>query len=461
MRNSLWYKRIPTLLGIFLLAIGIATVTWLINSGTFFETRATPTYTPQQIRISNLSDTSFTVSYTTAEPVLGTLRVGTTPEGDGVALDDRDQQSGTPQAYSVHHITVKNLEPQTTYYFSILSADTVFLDGDTAFNVETLSPVTTQPSQQQPIVGKIALSDGSTNENVLIYLVSDDTQVLSVLPKQDGSFILPLNAVRTKNNVTYATFTPQTIIKLFATSGATASNVTVLTSQINPVPQITLGNNFDFTLNEAPLNASPSATSPTDTESFPSFSATEVNEDEPRIETPIEDEAFSDQQPSFGGTALPGEDVEILIQSNHEIQTTIQANNDGTWSYRPDTKLEPGEHTITVKTRTSEGIIKTIQRQFTVFAEGSQFIEPSVSPQAPTPTISIAADPTITPTPTIEPTATPTATPTLAFSPAPSTTIVPPPGDPGSSALQILGIMASITIGGGIFIFFMTKGKAI
>lgn len=90
MRASLWYKRIPTLLGLFLLGAGLVTVSWLINSDTLFLTKASPPYTPENIRITNLSDTSFTISFTTATPVLGTLSYGTSPTGGNVALDDRD-----------------------------------------------------------------------------------------------------------------------------------------------------------------------------------------------------------------------------------------------------------------------------------------------------------------------------------------------------------------------------------
>ncbi len=465
MNRSLWNKRIPTILGVILLGVGLFSVTWLVNSGALFLTKAAPEYAPENIRITNLSDTSFTVSYITKEPVIGTLSYGESTSLGKVALDDRDQQSGTPQPYLTHHITVKNLSPNTKYYFSITSADKTFLDKDMPFVVQTLSPLSDKPPSQPPIVGKVVYPDGTTDNNVIVFLVSDNAQVISTLTKKDGSFVLPLNAIRTKDHTSYLQLQSNTVIKLLVKSPSDESRVSLLGSQINPVPQITLSNNYDFTTTFEPLsdNLSSESASQSLKENFPSFTATEALPTEPRILVPKNQETFSDQQPEFEGTAPPGSEVEIEINSQTAIKTTIKADTKGIWSFRPQQKLEPGEHTITIKTKDENGILRVIKRSFTVYAQGSQFTEPSVSPQEPTPTPTLTPTPTPTqqPTPTETPTPTlitPTSTPKIDLSPTP--TLPPPQESPGSSMVILSGIIATLTAGVGLLLFILSRGKA-
>lgn len=452
MRNSLFNKRIPTLLGIILLGVGIATVSYVVSSGALFTIQATPDYAPENIRITNISDTSFTVSFTTTVDVLGTLSYGTEPTLGKVALDDRDQQAGTPSPYRVHHITLKNLSANSEYFFSITASDKTFLDEDKPFQVQTLAPLTSNPPKQAPIVGKATHADGTTDDNIIVFLVEDTTQAYSVLTKEDGSYVLPLNAIRTKDFSSYAAFNENTLLQMLLLSNNASSRATLLASQINPVPPITLSNNYDFTTGIEAKTPTQVASSSGEDTTFPVFSATEVGGvNEPKILSPKQEEGLNDQQPSFEGTALPNEQIEILIESENEIRETITAGASGDWTYRPSEKLEPGEHTITIKTKDSGGVLRTIKRSFTVFAQGSQFTEPSVSPSQTTPT----PTPFATPTPTLV--ATPTATPTI-ISTSPTSTIVPPPEDPpGSSSIVLSAIIAFLGLSGGLLLFNLTK----
>ncbi len=461
MQNSLLHKRIPTLFGLLLLIAGFFAINYAVNHTVFFITQASPTYTPEEIRVTNLTDTSFTISYVTQDSVLGTLTYDTTPTGNKVALDDRDQQSGTPQPYLTHHITVKNLSPDTTYYYSILSSNKTFLDKDKPFSVKTLTSLTEDPSRQTPIVGTVANPDGSHDNNTIVLLVTDGAQTLSTLTKSDGTFIMPLNALRASDFSKYISFTPDSLIKLLVENPKGKATVSVLASQINPVPLITLNNSYDFTTSvQGEISPVPIASNSADTASFPSFSATEAGPKEPAIASPDRNEELHDSQPQFEGTALPNTEVQIEIHSNDPISTTVTSNSNGSWSYRPPTKLDPGEHTITIKTKNSQGILQTITRNFTVFAEGSQFTEPSVSPVQPTatPLPEITITPTPTPTLTPTPIASPTATPIL----VPSDILTQPPQpittSPGSSITIISGILGTLAIGAGALLLLIARG---
>ena len=294
MRQSLWQKRIPTLLGLILLGVGLVTASYLANSGALFITRATPAYQPENIRLTNLSDTSFTVSYTTAEKALGTLSYSSGREGNKVALDDRDQSNGNPRPYFTHHITVKNLEPQQNYTFTITSSDKTFFDeNNKPFRVTTLKPLAQIPPNQPPIIGKITVPDRGLVTDTLIFLVSDNTQILSVQPKEDGSFILPLNSLRESTLENYLTLKDDSLIKMLVTDGKLTSHIRLRASQINPVPLITLSQNYDFTINTQPLTQTPIASESGEDVSFPSFSANQPTTlfRQPEILSPEKEEA--------------------------------------------------------------------------------------------------------------------------------------------------------------------------
>jgi hypothetical protein len=76
MKKTIWDKRIPTLLGILLIAIGIGLTSFLVNQGVVLTGHASPSTSPQNVRITNITDNSFTVSYNTDGDVIGSLNYG-------------------------------------------------------------------------------------------------------------------------------------------------------------------------------------------------------------------------------------------------------------------------------------------------------------------------------------------------------------------------------------------------
>ena len=120
MRSTIWSKRIPTLLGILLIVIGIGITSYLVKTGAILTSKAGPSETPENVRISNISDTSFTLSYTTQASVIGSLNFGKDKNLGQIALDERDKE-GSLKEHKIHYITVKDLGTSTNYYFSITS----------------------------------------------------------------------------------------------------------------------------------------------------------------------------------------------------------------------------------------------------------------------------------------------------------------------------------------------------
>lgn len=457
---NLLNKKIPTILSFFVLIFGVIVTTILVKQGVIFFGHAAPSDIPQDIRITNISDTGFTVTYTTSANVIGTVTLisNTKPQ---VILDDRDQQAGVPKPYNVHSISVKNLTPQTAYSFTILSGSTTYQDGNKPFTLTTQQKITDTPTEQTPLAGKILLPDGTVPAETILFVTTTNGQLLSTLLNPSGLYILPLNTMRTKDFSSLVKFTSDSILQILATNGSISSHATVGMGSINPVPAITLSQDYDFTLSTKPIPTG-SATK------FPSFDAQTNNSytATPEIITPKTNESFTDQQPQFTGTAAPGSSVTVVIHSDEKIQTTIKADATGTWTFRPSTPLSPGQHTITITAPDQFGILRTIVQSFTVYAAGSQ-VNQSATPSATlTPTSIPTQTPTSAPIPTLQQ-STPTAQPTLITSTPPTTkggiVITQKPTLPptGSNTITVVSIAGIATTAIGILLFLVTSGATL
>jgi hypothetical protein len=463
MRESIWNKKIPTILGILAITIGVGITTFLVNQSTLFKSNASFSDQPKNVRITNITDTSFTVTYATDGQVPGSLNYGKDKTLGQSGLDDRDQQTGNLSNYNIHNITVQRLSTQTQYFFTITSGQANYSNDNQPFMVTT-GPTLSSPSNQGPITGKIILPDGTAPSEALIYITLDGAQVISTLIKSDGSYILPLNSLRTTDSSAYYSFANDANIKILATGNSLSSNASLSLSQAHPIPTITLSKNYDFKTGESPT------TIPLSLESFPSFTSTSSAKTSPDILTPKENQSFTDQQPLFKGTGLPKQNVQIVIHSDSPTQATVTTDANGNWSYRPTTPLTPGNHTIAITTRNSSGILQTITQSFVVYAAGQQTNPPAPS-VTPTPSISLTPTLTPSPSPTAIPTLTPTVTPTVVpfktatstptIIPSPSLTqtkggvIISPTGAPlpptGNPSIITIGIVAAaISIAGGL-----------
>ncbi|MDP3726874.1 MAG: Ig-like domain-containing protein [bacterium] len=455
MKRSIWGKRLPTVLGILIIVVGIGVTSLLVKTGVIFIGRASPSEIPENIRISNLSDTAFTVSYTTEAKILGTISFGKDTNLGSIAIDDRDQ-AGNIGSYQTHHITVRNLKPLTKYFFSINSGQNTVSNNDVPFDVTTESENQIKSSSQQKVTGNVIAPDATIPSEAIVYLAFADAQTASSLLKSDGSYSLSLNYLLNQAE--------DTIVQIVVVTPSQQSNITVFAKQSNPVPLITLSKNYDFTISTSPIASESAVASKAAQINFPALSVSPASSKEPQILTPKKDEGLSDLQPLFKGTASPETTVKIIINSEEPIQNQVVADKSGNWTFRPTKPLSPGQHTISIITQDKFGILKTITQSFTVYAQGSQVAQ-SATPSA-TPTLTITPSPKATasasPTPTITSTPTPTPTP-IESGPTPTltpTTAATKGGlsEPGNEVFSSYGIAALGTIAIGIFLFLLTRG---
>lgn len=413
MKKTIWNKHMPTLFGLLLIVFSITVTSFLVNKGVIFVSNASLTLNPQDVRITNISSNSFTVTYFTQQKVIGSIDFGTSNSLGQIALDDRNQ-SGNVSAYTIHSITAKRLSPSTTYLFSITSGKQTFLNNGSLYSITT-GPVLPNPTSQS-ITGSVVLPNGQNPSEGIVYLTADNAQVLSVLLKADGSYNIPVSSLRDSSLASYVNFSPNSIITLLAIGDSMESTASI-SSQTTNVPTITLSNNYDFTISQAPVaSISAQAEFPI----LPSSSTSASKSVAPSITTPQHNESFSDQQPLFTGTAPPNQTVKVTVHSQQVITQNVISNANGLWSFRPSTPLAPGQHTIYIITSDANGILKTISQSFIVYASGTE-VSQSATPSAvititpsPIPTASPTPKPTSTPIPTASPTPKPTITPIIA-----------------------------------------------
>lgn len=245
-KSKVFQKQIPTLLGLGVLVVALVAGLLFFGDGTgVFAPRATPQTTPKNIRVTNVTDKAFTISFYTDEATPGFVKYGDSAGSLKNQMgDDRDQLSGVVSPYSLHHITVRGLEAGTTYHYVLgTGSSSTFDDGGSAFQVKTASKVSSPPPASRTIYGSISNSGGTPAEGSIVYFTSPGLGDLSSLVRSSGSWAISLASARTADGTSYANINDDTSFSIMA-QGSTLSqtssfNSTVATAQ--PMQDLVLG----------------------------------------------------------------------------------------------------------------------------------------------------------------------------------------------------------------------------
>jgi hypothetical protein len=244
--RSLLNKRFPTILGLIILFGALGAGVFFIGSGPgIFSPRATPQTTPKNVKITNVTDTTFTVSFITDEATAGFVRYGTSATSlNNREGDDRDQLSGNVSNYTTHHITLRNLQANTTYYFTIGTGASGQFDNDgKPYSVKTVQRVTGQ-SAAQTIYGTVLNKDSTAADGSIVYVTVDKGAEMSALVRSSGTWAVPLSQLRGLDGGAPPEITTNTLMLIFV-QGRTPRDTATLTTTVGqpqfPVKTITLG----------------------------------------------------------------------------------------------------------------------------------------------------------------------------------------------------------------------------
>jgi len=471
--DSLMKRRFPTILGLGVLVLGVIGGVLLVGQGTGgFLPRASAEFTPQQVRITNITENSFSVSFTTEQAASGAVKYGSEEKSLRLEIqDDRDQLNGQSGAYQTHHITVKSLLPQTQYYFQIVTQGRqVFENNGAPFSVRTAR--TAQPASARSAYGTILNQAGNPAQGALIYFTTSGGSPLSAFVKTDGSWSIPLAQLRTQDLSTILPVQDTTSMNIQVV-GNTSSDVLNLSRpvlQLSPLETLQFGAAIP-----AAADVPDTGASTTEDELLDELSSldeellsdddllddlnssggfTNLLSDEDRFSTqqitnvtivfPSEEaESVNTTRPELSGKAPPGAVLQIEVHSETPYYGVVESDDQGNWNWTPPADLEEGEHTITVTYTDENGEQQRMTRNFLVQADTTLPAFQSTpsgqlaSPK-PTPVPSPVASPRPSPSPSPRPSPVPTAS---------ASATVPVSGS--STPFIALGVGAAVLLGMG------------
>lgn len=426
---------IPTILGMFIAIGGIFSAVWLTGGPARFLAGAAPESVPQSVKVTNISDTALSLSWTTDKSTSGFLEYTENRSGATkmTASDDRDQEKGSVGSYQTHHVTLKGLTPTATYKITIGS-------GTDKFNQPSIStgPTISSAPTADVAFGQVVTTSGDVAEGTIIYLRIPGAVEQSALVKSSGNWVIPVAIARTTDLSSFVVYDKKnTNVVISAQAGVLGTaNVTTSADKLSPVTTISL-NSSDTADIFTQIDVSPTEVpvSKFSTELATSQSSISVGL---KLLSPKPSEEINSQRPVIIGEAEKNTEIQIEINSNQPIVAVVTTNSAGKFTYNVPQDLEPGTHTVTVTTTPASGTPQKITRTFIVLALNSS-VNPAFSATG-------SAQITIAPSPTI----TPTKIPVQVFNPS-TASGTPQSGDFTSTLILVILGVGLLSTGGFIY----------
>jgi len=412
--TKLLEKRIPTIFGLFVLVIALVAGIFFLGEGPgVFAPRATPSTTPNRIKVTNVTDNSFTISFLTDEETPGFVKYGSQANDlNSQASDDRDQLTGIVSDFQMHHITVRGLQPTTTYFYTLgTGSNNRFDNNGEPFMIKTAAR-NGAPAAAKTIYGSVSNQAGNPADGAVVYVTLGNAGEMSSLVKASGSWAVPLSNARSVDGNSYAEVMDEDTI-IINVQGSLPSELisySTLVLDAQPVPTLTFGQTTppeNITVattptptpeevvvplaveEEAPMieasteaelsdlyndefaNSAPTSRSAVleeitepliSTQSATTEAVTKVvlDLDDPNKQT------LTTSQPKLTGKVSPGVTVTIEVHSDTNIQEFVVADENGNFTLdiaALSKTLEPGEHEATYSYTdpdTNEVITKTV-----------------------------------------------------------------------------------------------------
>lgn len=235
-------RKIPTIIGIIILALGLVSGVLLIENQQLFRLGAEPNINPKDIRISNISDSSLTITWTTDKSVQGFLLWGNSQNST-----NKTAFSTTGLENFIHSVTLTSLSPETSYHFKINSGGFEFDNDGIAWQIKT-APTLTSPTESSLIFGTILTSSGTPAKKVLVSVTVSGSSPLSTLTSAEGSWVVPISSARTQDLTSYTPLDQkQSLIEISIQAGPQGIALAqIYPESARPTPDITLGETYNF-----------------------------------------------------------------------------------------------------------------------------------------------------------------------------------------------------------------------
>jgi len=402
--------RFPTLLGLFFLAV-LFFLVYLVDKSQIISSRAGSDISPVAVRVTNVTDRSFTVSWTTS--VLATGFVRLFDRGDEkIFADLRRETGGNILRWETHYVMIDNLKAETEYQFLINSGGKDFRDEEKGakFKVKTAKIFSGAPPEAKLAFGRVVDRQGLPVGGAIVYLDIPGVAPLSSLSSSLGNWMVPLAFAFDPGLAYPADYREGELVEEIVAEAGSLGNAKAVnyTANNKPVREIILGESLDFTnmpaedqgkdnLSQGRLNAS----------------LPEEREIGFSIVNPEEGEGVYTLRPEVFGFGPENGQVEITLESPVKYTGDLKIGSDGKWRWSPPGDLELGEHKLTVRFTDANGREQTLIKNFTVLAAGEEGLAFTATASG------ASASPSASPTPTLALVL--TATPTMTLTPTPTT----------------------------------------
>ncbi|MDP3994654.1 MAG: Ig-like domain-containing protein [bacterium] len=429
-------KKIPMIVGLLILIVSLALGVSLISYRQVFKIGAGGEASPKDVRISNISDSSFTISWTTDKASLGAIKYGLKESSlESIEKEEVDIESFT------HLSKITGLKANTAYFFKVVSGGKDYDNNGVLWQIKTAPPIA-EPKQNIIVSGNILTSTGNPATNAIVY-ISVGGNLLSTLTSQNGSWLIPVSYSRTTDLSSYVEIDPSTtLLEITVQSGQNEiTTAQIYPQSANPTPTMILGQVYDFKnnppsqTNDLPGSSleAPEGKSQQSGFNIPNDIAT-PSAQVVTLESVDEGEVVNTTSPEFFGEGPANANLTITVESDPVTTDGIQIPQSGQWKWTPPQGLSEGSHKITLSWKDAQGITRSLIRNFVVKAsEGPAF--------EATPSATLKASPS----------ATPKVSPTLTASP--SATLPPVPESGVLTPTLILSIMGMGVIAFSVFLW--------
>lgn len=389
---------IPTILGIFVLLVGVFAGVFFLRNAQVFKIGADSSSSPKDIRVSNITDNSATISWTTDKETNGFISWGDSQENTNKV----ESEGVNGQKYFSHNISLSGLAANTNYYYKITSDGTTFDNNGIAWKFTTGASIGIS-SNSILLSGNVINATGAPKVKSLVY-ASVGGYLLSTLTSDTGNYVFQLGSVRTPDLGSFARVDlASTLVQISVVAPPDGvASAQIFPQSGNPVPTIVIGQVYDFKnspANNQGENPNANLNLPADTIQQSKFNV-DVSSSSSKptsviLESLTEGETINSQKPQFFGKGPGGESITITVNSENPVSATVQIPNTGSWSYSVPTDLAPGDHSVTVSWIDTSGITRFLTRNFVVKAgeipsftasESGTLNSPSPTPEGnPTP----------------------------------------------------------------------------
>lgn len=164
-----------------------------------------PNSTPQNVKISNITDQKATVSWATAKATRDLVVLSEDNSFPVVPMfakkkyiDDGDRDLKNPKFYTTHHATIGDLKPNTKYYFKIYQGVQEVHSGEF-----TAGPTLASSLTPNPVYGRVVKTDKTPVAGAIVYFQAGQGEtlsgLLSTLTNAQGGWSVDLANLRTQD----------------------------------------------------------------------------------------------------------------------------------------------------------------------------------------------------------------------------------------------------------------------